>query len=77
MIISDVIMPEMTGLDLFELVSESSPEIKFLFISGYSDDFKINEENLYSSRIFIQKPFSSEEVFSKIKEVLDETFVFE
>ena len=77
LIISDVIMPEMTGLDLYDYVLSKYSDIKFLFISGYSNDFKVKGKNIYSTNIFIQKPFSPEEVVSRINKICDETFVFE
>ena len=69
LIISDVIMPEMSGLILYEIISSRYRNIKFLFISGYSDDFRINNQYIHTTELFIQKPFTSAAVISKIKDI--------
>ncbi len=69
LIISDVIMPEMSGLILFEIVSSRYRKIKFLFISGYSNEFKINNQDIHTRDNFIQKPFTASAVISKIRDI--------
>ena len=76
LIISDVIMPELNGINLYEIVSSRYKNIKFLFISGYSNDFNVNGQSISSTDIFIQKPFTIKKISEKINEILNPGFVF-
>ncbi len=67
-LLTDIIMPEMNGKELFRAASEVHPEIKVLYMSGYSDNLISSD----SSICFIQKPFTSEELAEKVREVLDQ-----
>ena len=62
-------MSVMSGLILFEIVSSRYKKINFLFISDYSDEFKINNQDIHTTDIFIQKPFTAAEVLSKINDI--------
>ncbi|MBC7236697.1 MAG: PAS domain-containing protein, partial [Chloroflexi bacterium] len=70
LLISDVIMPEMNGRDLAERLRESHPEIRCLFMSGYTADViapqGIPDEGVH----LIQKPFSMAGLAAKVQEVL-------
>ena len=76
LIISDVIMPELNGIGLYEIVSARYKNIKFLLISSYSNDFNISGQNIYSTNIFIQKPFTIKKMSDKINELLSPDFEF-
>lgn len=71
LLLTDVIMPEMNGRELFDRVSSSDPGIKVLFMSGYTDNViahhGIDDEGLN----FIQKPFAVQALASKVRNVLD------
>ena len=69
-LLSDVIMPEMTGYELAHHVMKDFPEVKIQMISGYSDVAVLNEENesLYNNRLV--KPCSSESLLQRISELL-------
>ena len=71
LIISDVVMPEMSGIELFEFISEENADIKFLFISGYAPGkaFK-NYSNLKNVHL-LQKPYRNTEIANKIRDILD------
>ena len=71
LMITDVIMPEMNGRDLAARIKEVSPDIKLLFMSGYTADVIVNRGVLEEGIHFIQKPFSLTEVAARIREVLD------
>lgn len=70
-IISDVIMPGMTGPDMVVKVLESYPDIKVIFISGYAEDAFVNsfggEEQEFN---FLPKPFTLKQLAGKVKDVL-------
>jgi two-component system, cell cycle sensor histidine kinase and response regulator CckA len=71
MILTDVIMPGMGGRELAKQVSETRPEIKVLFMSGYTDNAVVHHGVLEKGLNFIQKPFPSANLMKKIREVLD------
>lgn len=71
MVISDVIMPSKSGPEVVEKIKEKHPDIKVLFMSGYSGDF-ISKENVISKDInFIKKPFNQFDLLSKVRQVFD------
>jgi PAS domain S-box-containing protein len=72
-LITDVVMPEMNGRELANLIRDIKPELKFLFISGYTANVIAHHGMLDPGIHFIQKPFSMEHLAVKAREVLDET----
>lgn len=64
MIITDIVLPEMGGMDLYLLINKEYPDLHFLLMSGYSDKIE-------SGINYIQKPFHSNELVNKIREILD------
>lgn len=71
MLLTDVIMPEMNGRNLAEKLSSRDPELKCLFMSGYTDSAIAHHGVLDERANFIQKPFSRHELAVKVREVLD------
>ncbi|MDD2271496.1 MAG: transporter substrate-binding domain-containing protein [Desulfuromonadaceae bacterium] len=71
MLITDVVMPAMNGRDLANTILSLYPEIKCLFISGYTADFIAHHGVLDEGVHFIQKPFSLPSITTKVREVLD------
>jgi CheY-like chemotaxis protein len=72
LLMTDVVMPEMDGRDLAELVTGLYPGIKVLFMSGYTADVIARHGVLEDGVAFIQKPFSMKDLMEKLREVLDE-----
>ena len=72
LLITDVIMPEMNGRDLAKNILSLYPNLKRLFMSGYTADVIAHHGVLDDGVNFIQKPFSLESLGAKIREVLDE-----
>jgi len=70
LLISDVVMPGMDGRQLAEQLASLRPEIKVLFMSGYTDDAIVQHGMLDPDTAFIQKPFRPEALMRKIHEVL-------
>lgn len=68
---TDVVMPEMNGLDLARQLIRLHPDIKHLFMSGYTADVIAHRGVLDEGIAFIQKPFSMEDLAEKLREVLD------
>jgi len=71
LIITDVIMPKMSGKDLYDHVKKNSSLIKVLFISGYTDDMLANSGVLDEGGFFLEKPFSPVKLARKVREVID------
>ena len=70
LLITDVVMPEMNGKALAEQLLSYFPDLKCLYMSGYSANVIAHGGSLDSSVNFIQKPFSSVELDHKIREIL-------
>ena len=71
LIVSDIVMPGMSGLDVVARVRAVSPSAGALLMSGYTDHALLNQDLLADSPGFIQKPFSSVAFAMKVREVLD------
>lgn len=70
-IISDVIMPGMTGPEMVEKIIEQYPDLKVIFISGYAEDAFIDSYGSEREFNFLPKPFTLKQLASKVKEVLE------
>ena len=72
LLISDMIMPVMNGKELSVRLQPLQPEMKTLFLSGYTADI-ISDQGVIEDEIhFLQKPFSLEALTTKVREVLDD-----
>ncbi|HYY77236.1 MAG TPA: PAS domain S-box protein [Gaiellaceae bacterium] len=71
LMVTDVVMPGMSGRELAERLWLSRPEMKVLYISGYTDIAVFDPGVLDPGSAFLQKPFSSAELTQKVREVLD------
>jgi len=73
MLVSDMVMPEMGGLTLFDEVQNRWPMVKTLFVTGHPMGFK-SKSSLEERRItWLQKPFSVPEFFCTVEEILAES----
>lgn len=72
LMIVDVIMPGMKGPEVYRNVAAHHPEIKVLYMSGYTDNVIAHHGILEEGFQFIQKPFSIKALATKIREVLDQ-----
>ncbi len=70
LLITDVIMPEMNGRDLAEQLKERTPDLKVIFMSGYTANVIADCGVLADGVNFIQKPFSIKTLSDKVREVL-------
>jgi len=70
MLLTDVIMPDMNGKELYERLKADYPGLRVLFMSGYTDDVIAHHGMLEEGVSFIQKPFSINGLTEKIRQVL-------
>jgi len=70
LIISDVVMPEMDGPALLKRVRQQRPDIKVIFVSGYAEESVRKDIEDDQSVEFLPKPYSLDQINSKVKEVL-------
>jgi two-component system cell cycle sensor histidine kinase/response regulator CckA len=70
LVILDIIMPDMSGLETFKRLAELNPDIDVLLASGYSVDGEARRMLEMGGRAFIQKPFSLSELSSLIHDIL-------
>jgi len=71
LVLTDVVMPEMNGRELFRNIHSFRPQARALFMSGYTDDV-IGQHGILEDGVhFISKPFSIHDLSLKIREVLE------
>jgi PAS domain S-box-containing protein len=71
LLITDVVMPRMSGKELARRLQEISPKVKVLYVSGYTTNVISHHGILEAGLDFLQKPFSSTELLMKVRELLD------
>jgi PAS domain S-box-containing protein len=71
LLLSDVVMPSVSGAALAERVAARHPGLKVLYMSGYTDDVIVHHGILDADTHFIGKPFNSASLRKKVREVLD------
>jgi two-component system cell cycle sensor histidine kinase/response regulator CckA len=69
-VITDVAMPGIGGRELGETILRCWPQIRVLYMSGFAAKRMVNEGALDPSQAFIQKPFTSEQLGRKVRELL-------
>jgi PAS domain S-box-containing protein len=70
LLVTDVVMPVMSGFDLFHTLVERLPSLRVLFISGYTDYALFEPTIADKGAAFLEKPFSAEALIGKVREVL-------
>jgi DNA-binding NtrC family response regulator len=70
LVVTDIVMPQMTGVELGRLLAERAPGLKILFISGYRDNPLVASLG-QAPRDFLFKPFTPDALLAKVREVLD------
>ena len=67
LLITDVTMPQMTGLELAEQISHAYPELRILCMSGYAEEIFREKASLGQDMNFIAKPFTSKQLIQKLE----------
>jgi DNA-binding NtrC family response regulator len=77
LLLTDVVMPQMNGRELWEKLAAERPEMKVLFTSGYTDDMVVRSGIRNEETNFLQKPFAIDTLIEKVRQVLDSDGVIE
>ena len=73
LLLTDVIMPDSNGKELYKQIADIRPDIRVLYMSGYTDD-ALARHGIVDSRVnFIEKPFSVKFLAAKVRTVLDQS----
>ena len=75
LLLTDVVMPQMSGWELVEKLHATHPDIKVLFTSGYAGDSVSQHDNLPTGTEFLAKPYLPDALAVKVREVLDQRAV--
>lgn len=71
-VVTDVILPDMSGPALASELRADRPSLKVLLMSGYSDGALAHRQLLTPDMAFLQKPFSAQGLLAKVRELLDD-----
>jgi CheY-like chemotaxis protein len=71
LLLTDVIMPDLTGKQVADRIQQARPGIRVLFMSGYADELIARKGVLDRGVSFLQKPFTIDTLVTKIREVLE------
>jgi CheY-like chemotaxis protein len=71
LLVTDLVMPELNGHRLAQLLQSQMPELKVLYMSGYMDDAAVRKEVVEAGLPFLSKPFSPSMLAQKVRELLD------
>jgi two-component system, cell cycle sensor histidine kinase and response regulator CckA len=71
-LLTDVVMPRLNGIELAAQLRTTRPDLRVLFMSGYTDYAIVRSGLLSDSTTYLQKPFTPEELLRKLRVVIDQ-----
>ena len=72
LVVSDIVMPEMSGVELYKIIHQQYPDLKFCFITGHPIEGEASELLARPEIVWLQKPFSIQEFQHAVQTLLDE-----
>lgn len=72
MLLTDVVMPGLSGPEVAAALRQQRPALKVLYMSGYTNDSALRDRVSQAASAFLPKPFTPQELLSKVRAVLDE-----
>jgi CheY-like chemotaxis protein len=70
--VSDIVMPQLNGLQMTEQIRAARPKMKFLFITGFADEFPELRELIKNGGDVLEKPFLPSELIGKVEKILNQ-----
>jgi len=70
LLLTDIVMPEMSGVELADRMEKERPGMRILFMTGYAEEVVVNEGILGKHRECIGKPFTQEQITKRVREIL-------
>ncbi len=71
LLVTDVVMPHLGGRELADRLTRLRPDLRLLYLSGYTDDAVVRHGVLEAEVAFLQKPFTPNDLALKVRQVLD------
>jgi CheY-like chemotaxis protein len=73
LVVTDVVMPEMSGSEMVRQLRQRQPDLCVLFMSGYTGEAALGPTLLEPRSAFIEKPFAPEALVARVRQMLDES----
>ena len=71
LVVSDIVMPQMSGIELVERLKRSQPDLRVLLVSGQRSHPSLRDRELPAGAAFLAKPFTPAALSEKVRDVLD------
>ena len=70
LLLTDIVMPEVSGVELADRLERERPDVRILFMTGYAEEVVVNEGILGKGRECIGKPFTQEQITRRVRKIL-------
>jgi two-component system, cell cycle sensor histidine kinase and response regulator CckA len=71
LLVSDIVLPQMSGIELARLLGADRPDLRLLYFSGYTEAVAVDHGLIEAGVAFLQKPFTAESLGARVRQVLD------